>query len=318
MIFPMTLLLLACTGPTDDNRDDTGDPFGGFRVTDANNYRYDSAIDGTSTEVQIAADFTLDWSGLTVDLLGHPMDPATEVDMVWLVQFGRLTQEEVQTKIVADTLLTEDASAYVTLENVSDATSCALSEFRAGPVTTVDPTTDFTDADGTWMTRVTTGSSDTRMLQFLRPTVGSSNHDVTFGPDSAILTFNADLHSLQPFAFAEEPAGYALDWSGLTTHANGNPLVLPTMDQLLIGRYDGLTVADLESRFIDIETIASETFIADVYGRTDYTAVLSEAVNADGVAFSGFGAGSLWIIALQCTVCANPAPPFVTVVEVAG
>lgn len=315
----MTLVLFACTAPKDG---DTGDaPFDGrFVFTDANNYSYTSALDVTPQEVQLRNEVTFDWSGLTTDLLGHAIDPATDVDLVWVVQFPTVTEEEVVSAILTDSLLQESVGPYIQFDNdPANVTTGLLSEFVFPPDTSIVPEEDFTDGSGTWLVRATTGAAENRMLGFMRPTEDSTNHRFLLGADSATLDFQADLQSLTPFAFDEAQPAYVADWSALQTHANGNDIDLNKLDQLLVARYDGRTLDDLEADFIDIELIADELYTADVYEVSDYQADLTMATNAEGVAFSGFGEDGLWLVALRCTtVCMNPAPPFLTVVQVGG
>ncbi len=317
MMLLALLALLGCTGPSDD----TGTaPFDGrFVFTDANNYSYTSAIDVAAQEVQLGQDVTFDWSGLTTDLLGHPIDPATDIDLVWVVQFPTLTEDEVVAAIVAETLLQMDVGPYIQFDNdPANGTTARMSEFVVPPATPIVPEDDFVDGAGTWLVRGTTGLLENRMLGFMRPTDTSANHTFVLGSDSATLDFQADLASLTDFRFDTEPTSYVADWSGLETHANGNDILLDSLDQLMVARYDGLTLDDIAADFIDVELIASEIYTADVYGALDYTADLSLATNADGVAFSGFPDGSLWLVALRCTACTNPAPPFLTVVQREG
>ncbi len=314
----MLLLLLACTGPGADKDDTGGTPAfdGTFTLTDANNYSYESTLTASVQEVGLAADFSVDWSTLTSDLLGHDVNPATDVSYVWFVQFN-MTEDEVLELFATDAvILQEYLGAAVQYDN-DGATSANLSEFVFPPNASIDPATDFADGSGTWILRATTGLTQNRMFAFVRPSETSENHALTLTSESAALDFDADLASLRSFDLAEEPASYPVDWSALTRHGNGSAIDLALLDQLMLARYDGLTVADLEEQFLDIELIASETFTADVYGltETDLTTLVS---STDGAAFDGFGAGSLWILALRCTSCANPSPPFLTIIQTDG
>lgn len=309
------LALAACTGPGDDSGKAPFD--GAFVFSDANNYAYTSAVDVSAQDVRLRTDITVDWSGLTTDLLGHAMDPAEDVSLIWIVQFPNLTEDEVANAIVTETLLQEDVGPYIQFKNEANATSATLSQFVFPPATPIVPEEDFTDGSGTWLVRATTGLVENRMLGFMRPTEESTNTTFLLASDTSTLDFDADLQSLEAFAFDDEPATYTADWSALETHANGNEIDLDLLDQLMIARYDGMSLSDIEADFIDVELIASEIFTADVYGLTSTD--LSVAVSSTtGEAFSGFGADSLWLVALRCTACTNPAPPFLTVVQVGG
>lgn len=309
----MLFLLLACTGEPKDTGEET--PFdGNFALADANNYAYTSALTPGVQDVALRSDFTVDWSGLTTDLLGHDMDPALDVEYVWMIQFPNRTEEELVDLLVGDALLQEDIGAVVQFSNGDGRTSATLSEFVFPPNAPIDPEDDFTDGSGTWILRATTGLLTTRMLSFVRPSDASAVTTLTLASDSAALAFDADLGSLEKYAFDEELDAYTVDWSGLTKHAGGAEIDLSRIDQLMLARYDGLSVADLEEQFLDIELIASATYTADVYGLTSID--LATITDVGGASFPGFGADTRWLLALRCTTCANPSPPFLTVVEV--
>jgi hypothetical protein len=311
----MLLLLLACTGTTKDTGETSEAPFeGSFALTDANNYAYTSALSAGYLEVGLAADFTADWSALDADLLGHTVDPAADVDNVWLVQFPNHTEDELLQLLTEDSLLQLDIGAVAQFKNTEEATSANLATFVFPPAAAINPETDFVDGSGTWLLRATTGLVTTRMFTFVRPTETSTNHALSLSSDSATLAFSADLASLNDFSFAGSFAPYTVDWSGLEHHANGNEIELDRLDQLTLARYDGKTVADLEDQFLDIELIANETYTADVYGMTSVD--LSALVSTGGAAFTDFTPDSLWLMVLRCTACTNPAPPFVTVIQV--
>jgi len=137
------LLLLACTGPDKDDTGPTSGFDGAFVFTDPNNYGYTSALDVAAQDIQLAHDVTFDWSGLTTDLLGHAMDPATDVDLVWMVQFPNLTEDDVVSAILTDSLLQLDVGPYVQFDNdPADTTTALLSEFVFPPDNVIDPATE--------------------------------------------------------------------------------------------------------------------------------------------------------------------------------
>lgn len=290
---------------------------GAFDVTDANNYRYTSALDISTQEVRLARDAAVDWSALTTDLLGHPMDAAADADLVWLLSFPHLSHEQLAEKLVEEDLDQEDVGVFATFDNSESAvTSAYLSEFFVlnNPFL---PEEYFIDPEATWLIRVTTGTfseAENRMLQFVSPTEASDGDRIVVTDDSTALQLEVDLRSLDAFAITEQEA-YSIDWSALTVHANGTTLDLDDLDELMIARYDDRALGDLEADFVNIDRTADAIYTADVFG-LDRTP-LSAAVDASGAAFSAFGADSLWLLALRCSSCLNPAPPFLTVVEVA-
>ena len=57
-----------------------------------------------------------------------------------------------------------------------------------------------------------------------------------------------------------------------------------------------------------VDQLADELWTADIEGRSSLA--LAEATNADGEPFSGFDTSSIWLVALRCFTCNNPAPPY--------
>lgn len=126
--------------------------------------------------------------------------------------------------------------------------------------------------------------------------------------NSTVLSVDVDLTSLQRPLVTTNTASLSLDWSQLTTNGFGRPWVSGDIDQVLLGRYDNYMVADLEDDFLDIEIDADQLWTLDLDGGS--VADLSELAD-----FSGCDDQATWLLALRCTTCTNPAPPFYTVFE---
>ncbi|MCP4810359.1 MAG: hypothetical protein GY884_33900 [Proteobacteria bacterium] len=106
------------------------------------------------------------------------------------------------------------------------------------------------------------------------------------------------------------PTGpWELDWSALTTTGQGYDFVYSDADGLMLGFYEGLTPADLEGQFLDLELVATELWNMEIDAGT------SASLNGlEG--FQGFTrTDGTWILALRCSTCPNPAPLFLTVLE---
>ena len=77
-----------------------------------------------------------------------------------------------------------------------------------------------------------------------------------------------------------------------------------------------MSVEDLEQQVFDIELIATEIWELGLDRETE--ADLSEARSRDGgAAFDGFADRSdgVWLLALMCSTCQNPAPLLLSVLE---
>lgn len=84
----LLLVLAACTDPIPCLPD--------LVLADENDYTFSASLDIASTPIQAPGDPILDWSDATTDLLGHALDPATDILTVAVVVFEQLTEEEVE------------------------------------------------------------------------------------------------------------------------------------------------------------------------------------------------------------------------------
>jgi hypothetical protein len=327
-------LMLACAGGDGDKADDTAgagadggadggdepapeadppDPDGEIALGDENNYTFDGVLDGPTYPVAEKSDVRLDWSQLSKDLQCHDLDPAAEIDNLSLLVFPYLSQEEIEAGLSADNLEQSELGLYISYEP-GEETDALLTDFTFfGTDPEIVP---LFEADaGTWMLLLTTGTTigvGARMIAFLEPAAGGpESASITGGCD--VLDYESNLSSLKPISvLADGP--WQVDWSALTIDGRtGDELDLDSIDEVMIGRYPGLELSDLESQFLDIELIADGLWRLDP--DDERSVDLSLAVDEEGGSFPGFDAGAAWVLALRCTTCSNPAPPFLTVLE---
>jgi hypothetical protein len=130
-----------------------------------------------------------------------------------------------------------------------------------------------------------------------------------------LLEFSADLASATPVRMpAAKP--WVIDWRNVTRNGQGNNIVFESIDGVLIGFYEGKTVADLQTHIFDIELMATSLWELPLTGGR--TADLSKAAErGTGAAFPGFARSTagVWMLALRCSTCQNPAPVVLTILE---
>jgi hypothetical protein len=286
---------------------------GSFELTDASNYTFSSSIDIGTTDVLVGQDFAIDWSALDRDLLGDPVDPAVNVTDLTLISFPGLSEEDVEAAVVEDALLQSDAG-LVALLDTDGATSARLSDFTIGFTTRLVPEEHFTDTEAAWLLRATTGLLDTRMVRFLRPRADGGAAEVVLDGGSSALDFEVELEALEAFEVPADAdaSAWTADWTALTTRGDGARFALEDVDLLQLARLD-MEVTDVEADFVHLETNAAELYAVDV--GADGVVTLGEAADAAGTAFSSFGRGETWALALRCGGCTNPAPPYVTLIR---
>jgi hypothetical protein len=93
-------------------------------------------------------------------------------------------------------------------------------------------------------------------------------------------------------------------------NALGAPFDLTQVTSAIVGHYTQ-TPAQLEGQFLDLETVATELYRADIPSGTklDFTMLM----DANGAPFPGVTSDGTWLVGLRCGMCRNPAPWYMTV-----
>ena len=309
MVAATGLLLAAACGGKGENPDVSGQ----ISFKDANNYSFTGAIDIPSVETASATDLTMCFDNLVSDIQCHDVDPVADIDTVGLVRFRHLSQAEVEEKMAADDLQQADQDGYVEVSTGTD--TCvdlsAMSFFGSE----FDLETEYVEGGGTYLVLVTTGATPgvgSRLLSFIEPKAASTTTDIDLGDGCGALDFTVDLRSLETVPMLVD-GPWEVDWEKLDVDGQGNALSPSDVDGLMVAWYETATLDDLQQQFLDLELIADELWTIDLSaGRS---ADLADAKNAAGDAFTGFDRDGVWLVALRCSLCYNPAPLFLTVVE---
>jgi hypothetical protein len=293
-------------------------------ATPENNYEFHSELSIEITKVKPSSELMFDWSGLTTDFLGHPVDLA-DIGQVtiglWLLDISEFekglnddTLNQDQLAIIASILPTGPTD---TTGGIYELTSMG----KALTKEMIDPYLDIVAyppeqhiytamvADGTDL------GKGTRMIHGFQLDAASTNVDVDVTDASTHLEMTADLHSLtQPVVPVGIPS-IVIDWKTLELTAAGLPFDPQAITQLRVGKYS-LSVSELEAKenFLSLDTKADTLYSTVVKSGTSID--LSKAKDAAGNAFAGIDDSHTWIIALNCTtVCQNPAPWYLTVLK---
>lgn len=313
MITHLLLAALAgCPGKADDTADTLACASGTIALTDANNYTASGTLDVPYVETASGVDIEVCWDALTEDIQCHDVDPLTDIDNLGLVRLGSSTEADVEAAIAANTLNQSSVSGYVEYPPEDGVTCANLADFSFFG-TPVDVASEYTEANGLYMMLLTTGTSPgvgARMLQFLQPRESSDVTRVDVGAGCGVLDFEGDLEGLTPVCTGDAAA--VMDWSGITVDSQGAAVDLGNIDGAMLGFYEGMSVADLESRFLDLMLIGTSTWTAELDSVTSVS--LGELTDSSGAGFTGFSGDGTWLFALTCSRCSNPAPIFLTVV----
>lgn len=303
------------TTPTETADSDSGPST--ILLDDANNYSMEAAIDIPSVAVKELSDIRIGWEAVSQDLQCHDVDPVADIDVLAAMAFPYLSQEEVELGLAQGTLEQVDLGGYVNA-SVGDATEWPFADLFFLGVTDVDIEEQFAEGSATWMFIVTTGEMlgvGARTMMFLEPRADTEVLEADFASACGYLDIDPDLDALSPVPVAAAAASWPVDWEALDQDGQGNDFSNGSVDQALLAWYPGYDNSAIETDFFDLEANATRMWTGALDGSAQTS--LESLTDADGSPFAGFteeGDG-LWLFALRCTTCPNPAPPFLTVLQ---
>ncbi len=281
---------------------------------DANNFSYVGDIDAPNHETVSGENVTICWDGMTDDIQCHDVDPASDPGLITLARFNNLTEAEIEQQLSNDELSQSELSGFLTWEIPAGDTCAELEDFTLDG-TPVVLSEQYYEGGGTYLMLLSRGTipgQNIISMDFLVPLESSDVVEMDVGPACATLDFSADLASAEPIELSSGGSSWVVDWGDVATNGLGNPIALSNIDRLLLGYYDGMSVADVEGSFLDLEIVASELYEMELFNT--FEADLAETSGAGG-AFTGFeSTDGTWVLALMCTTCSNPAPLFATVI----
>jgi hypothetical protein len=319
--FSGTFALLAALGAAGCGGDDDAgeDTTAAVELVDANNYTSNASLNIQSVETAPAVDLDICWSDVDQDLQCHAVDALNDVDNVGLVRFQHLSESDLEAKLVAGELPMSDVAGYISYKTGNSSTCTKLSKLTlyGTPVRLEDQYVE--DADTTYMLLFTKGVEPgvgARTMTIVKPTSASTNTQVMAPSGCGMLDFSADLSSLTP---AKLPANgpWNLNWKKATRDSLGNPIKVQTISSVLVGYFEGMTVAELESKLMDMELLATDIWETKLDNPRAASVDLAKAVHRKtGDSFTGFDRkDGVWALALMCATCQNPAPVLLTVVD---
>jgi hypothetical protein len=291
-------------------------------ATEKSNYVFSSQMMLPPVTVASMANLKFDWSGLHKDFLGRAVNPAQDLDLA-LVMLWSLPLTDFQKALNADTLFTSDLIVSPPLGLlIKGKTSAQLHDMKINDTSvSVEMFNEYFDAaqqtpaNSTLLVAVQTGTGlgrGIRMLQSFQLDTKSTATDVALTDNSTKLTYSANLHDLTITGVPARTAGLTLDWSQMTKNALGAEFKPSYITSAVVSHFTQ-TPAELETKFLDLEAIATATYRADVPSGSvlDFTTLK----DSGGAAFPGVDDTGTWVIGLVCGNCRNPAPWYLTILE---
>jgi hypothetical protein len=229
------------------------------------------SIAATLPPISVASgvDLTFDWSGVTADMRGRPIDPKKDLNLI-AVTMWQLTLPELEAKLNADALVQRDLTV-VPFDFLTDGskTSANLLSFTVNGVV-IDPSillsyfdvATYPASNHVYLATAQTGTlvgQGARMLQAFRLDAASTNTTVKMTNTSTQVAYSANLHDLVPIGIPAQQAGITFDWSTVQSNAFGASFDPLAITEILVGRYRQST-NELEGRFGELDTIATDLY----------------------------------------------------------
>ena len=297
-------------------------PKGNVVIKDANNYTSATTLTIPSVQAKAGADLMVCWDGIMKDLLCHSLVADTDdIDNVSFLQVP-LSKQIVQDKLAVGQLSENQVSIYREHRVAGTETCANLSTFMFGSA--LNPATDFVEATGgktlTYMLLFATGTTPgvgSRAMVFIDPSATATGMRVD-APDACanhVLDFQATLG--QPIAIpATDNTKWHVDWSQISKDSFGNAINFAKLDDVLVGFYQGMSAADLQTKFTDIELIATTLYDVAVPAGARDVDLATAKVRGGTDSFPGFThTDGVWALAVRCTTCQIPAPIVMTILQ---
>jgi hypothetical protein len=291
-------------------------------ANETNDYQFSSTLSSPPVSVKPMSNLTFQWGGVTHDFLGHAISPTTDLNTIMLLVLD-LPLAKFEMQVVQDTLSLGILAATPppTFTPTGGVTSANLfGDFSQGGTAVSAANFDqylnatvYSPLDTTFVIAAQTGpnlGTNVRMLQAFQLDPASTNTTVALNSSSATLQYAANLHQLHPIGVPAGKAALTLDWSQLKTNAIGTPFDILSITTVFVGHYTQ-TPPQLEAQFIDLKTIATELYSANIYSGAvlDFTTLTDTA----GKSFPGIDATGTWLVALIEGGGLNPAPRYLTI-----
>jgi hypothetical protein len=326
------MLSLACSGEEAPVRRDTGSACRAvptsFTITDDTNYTFASTLDVAMTTLRDATDLRFDWTRLTHDFFGKPIDPAADINLV-VVSLWEQTPAELNESLAKDDL--ERSASEGAVMTYPDGTYTELNLLSFGVLgnplpdeeeiwsrfDTSHPNFDYPQDQYTFLLMACTGTTigrGSRMLASFNLDPSSTETELVLGNDSTTLEYAVSLTGAKPVSVPSDQASLTIEWGEMTVNALGNDYLPTQITEAVVAHFATDSLVELEEQFLNLQEIADGWWSGAVTAGTSID--LGTLTDTSGATFPGIDENGTWLVALFCTQgCSNPAPWSITILE---
>ena len=311
---------LGCGGGDGGNVDNG--PEANIVLRDENNYSSDAALSLPNVDTASGSDIEICFGAVTTDFQCHDVMPQEELDTIGMLRL-RLSKEDAAERLATSELEQRELDGYLDFET-DHASSCIRLSDMTFFGTPIDVEEEYVESDDhTYVLLFSEGTTPgvgAQTMMFITPRESSDNTSVEAEAGCGLLDFSADIARAEP---VEVPIDgpWVVGWRDITRNSQGFDIAFGNIDSLVLGFFEGVTVAELEDQVFDLELLATSLWEIELES-SGRTADLAEAEEREsGRRFSGFERDEegLWLLGLMCSTCQHPTPLVLSVLEpVAG
>lgn len=284
---------------------------GASLLEDTDSARVEVSVEVDELEVAAGVDVLLDWSGLSVDMWGRPLEPLVDAQRASLYHFTISDLDEVLDGLIHGTL--PQSVLELQVGCASETASCYLSEFAFMMGHEVDVVERFEEGDGIWLLAIESndGSEDLAYLSLV-PVEGHELDLARVTDDSSVQHLDTDLRAL-PLVTVARDGVMMVDWGELSTDCLGDPMDPRLIDRVVAARVPDEALDDPEPVLLALHEVALELWRAQVpNSASSFPLAELEDVTTGQRGFAGPDGPDAWLLLLACTTCGDAYPRFVT------
>jgi hypothetical protein len=328
-VLPAALLLApgckTSSPPTPIASATCSDPTASVVITDETNYSLTDSFSIQHVVLKDNTDLVFDWSMLSVDFFGKAVTPTTDINTV-SISLWNLKPADIEQALKVDDLPLGSNSGVITTFPDGTYTHMNLLGFNelGNPLPTDElwsrfdtatPNYQYPQDQYTFLLMAQSGTDVGRRphsIALFNIDPGSSVTELDLTNDSTKLTYSVDLERAHPMLV---PAGapFTIDWSQMTTNCLGNTYDYSQITEAAVAHYTTKTLPELQQDFLNLEDIADGWWSAQVTAGASID--FSMLTDKNGAAFPGIDSTGVWMAALFCGTCNNPAPWSITILQ---
>jgi len=302
------------------------DPKAAVVITDPTNYTLSVNFDIKTFTVKDDTNLSFDWSGLSTDFFGKSLTAKDDINMV-LIALWHLTPSAIENDLKKDDLPLAQNAGVITFTPNGGATSAHLNDFtELGQMLPTDliplyfdtstPDYAYPQDAYTFMLMASTGTTlgkGARSIALFHIDPSASDDQLALSNDTTKLTYSVDLHRATPVQVPSGTSSLTIDFGQMKTNMLGGSYLSSQITRAAVAHFRSSSLDDLQAKFLDLQTLSDEWYSNSSLAGSSVE--LGTLETSDGKKFSGIDGSGIWMTALFCDNCNNPAPQSITIME---